>query len=184
MFSMYRPALALVAAVSVLCGAPPAGAGAPDPGAAPPPPDVRLNLSGPVASHWRGGGRVNAAQSADALLLSYAASRALKGIVRERRPDSDERDSFPSGHATLAFALATVQSHHDPDRSFLWYAGATAIGVSRVTSDRHYAHDVLAGALLGHWAGRSALTRHRGLRLLPEYSPSQGTFQVSLRAAF
>lgn len=67
--------------------------------------------------------------------------------------------SFPSGHATLAFALATSWSLSHP----VWYVvapgfvWASGVALSRVWLGVHYSSDVLAGAALG--AG-VALTVH------------------------
>ena len=57
--------------------------------------------------------------------------------------------SFPSGHATTAFALAAVIGFVSPR---WWYPGlglAVVIGVSRVALGVHYPSDVVAGAFLG-----------------------------------
>ena len=68
-------------------------------------------------------------------------------------PLGPEGDSFafPSGHATLSFAIATSWSLSHPK----WYVigpGATwaaAVSLSRVWLGVHYPSDVLAGAVLG-----------------------------------
>ncbi len=83
----------------------------------------------------------------------YAAtwSTLLKVSIREPRPDSpDERTSFPSGHTTTAFAFASViGAEHE------WYWGlgaytlATLTAISRVNDNRHFIHDVVAGATIG-----------------------------------
>jgi membrane-associated phospholipid phosphatase len=59
------------------------------------------------------------------------------------------QQSFPSGHATTAFALAVVLGFLAP--RWLWpaLALAAAVGVSRVGLGVHYPSDVLAGAIVG-----------------------------------
>lgn len=57
--------------------------------------------------------------------------------------------SFPSGHATNIFALATVLSMLWPRGRVLLYTLAVWIGASRVLIGQHYFTDVVAGALLG-----------------------------------
>ncbi len=59
--------------------------------------------------------------------------------------------SLPSGHATLSFMTATVISRHTKKTwvKVLAYTVATAVAISRVTSNRHHPSDVGVGAVLG-----------------------------------
>jgi undecaprenyl-diphosphatase len=57
--------------------------------------------------------------------------------------------SFPSGHATVAFALAFVILLRDRKRGWPLFCLASFIGLSRVVVGVHYPSDILAGALLG-----------------------------------
>lgn len=85
--------------------------------------------------------------------LSAAVSYSLKQIVSERRPDHSDRRSFPSGHTTFAFAGATMLCHEfghaSPWVSIGGYGVATLTAVDRIMRDRHYLHDVCAGAAIG-----------------------------------
>ena len=85
--------------------------------------------------------------------VGFALKTALKKMVKEERPDHSDKESFPSGHATMAFAAARSIDKEFRKES-VWipiagYAAATAIGVERVASDRHHWYDVVAGAGLG-----------------------------------
>ena len=85
--------------------------------------------------------------------VSYVAKTALKKMIKEERPDHSDNQSFPSGHAAMAFAAARSIDKEFRKES-IWipiagYAAATAIGVERVVNKRHHWYDVVAGAGLG-----------------------------------
>ena len=80
---------------------------------------------------------------------AWAVTTALKHSIDATRPDGG-RHSFPSGHATLAFTGAEfIRKEYGWKWAAPAYAAAGFVGWSRVESKRHYAHDVVAGALLG-----------------------------------
>ena len=112
-------------------------------------------------------GKEHSIRTADSVLTSVAISEVLKRVVHEERPDKSDNESFPSTHATAAFALATMQSHYHPKQALLWYGGATLIGASRVDLDKHHWHDVAAGAALGYFTAKFELKQSRGLVLQP-----------------
>ena len=80
--------------------------------------------------------------------------------------------SFPSGHTTMAFALATtvllLHHKHRPKREVwfivLLYVVAIFVGFSRVYVGVHYPLDVLAGAVLGILAPFAITLSMRALR--------------------
>ncbi len=76
-----------------------------------------------------------------------------------RSPTRD--NSFPSGHTSQAFALAAVIAAHtrQPVLRFTVYGAATAVGIARVAADRHFASDVVGGAILGTLVGRAVVHR-------------------------
>jgi len=61
--------------------------------------------------------------------------------------------SFPSGHTSEAFFMATLMAQHF--HSSVWvvillYAAAFLVGITRLYVGAHYPRDVLAGAILGN----------------------------------
>ena len=116
-------------------------------------------------------GKNHALRALDALGTSVLLSEGLKNLVREKRPDSDAHDSFPSGHATAAFSVATIEAGLHPHQAPLWYLGATLISYSRVRLHRHTVADVAAGAALGFGTARLEMSQPHGLLLSPFITP-------------
>jgi hypothetical protein len=99
----------------------------------------------------------------DSLLVAGSLTEGLKYLTHEPRPDTGTPDSFPSGHAAGAFAIATVRAAMRPSQAGFWFLGATAIGVSRVRLRRHHILDVVAGAAIGFGVARIELAQRHGL---------------------
>jgi membrane-associated phospholipid phosphatase len=61
------------------------------------------------------------------------------------------QDAMPSGHTTMAFALAAALADdiHRPWASVGLYTVATGVGWSRINDNRHWLSDVAAGAVVG-----------------------------------
>ncbi len=80
-----------------------------------------------------------------------------------------ENSAFPSGHATLAFAAATVYAkeyRNVPIVPIISYSLASLISLSRITENRHWATDILTGAALGYVCGTQVVNNfHRFARL-------------------
>jgi undecaprenyl-diphosphatase len=64
-------------------------------------------------------------------------------------PASYAYASFPSGHATTAFATAVVLAAWYPRQAVGFVGLAALVGLSRILLGAHFPSDVLAGALLG-----------------------------------
>ena len=100
------------------------------------------------------------------------------------RPFSGQ-DSFSSGHTTEAFALASVISEHYDS---LWvqvpaYGLASAVGYARLNNNRHWPSDVLAGATIGTFVGKTVVhfnQRHRQVSIQPLVGPDIHGAQMSM----
>lgn len=96
------------------------------------------------------------------LALSYASMGAmvngLKYGIGEKRPDSNQRNSFPSGHTATAFLgaefMRTEYADASPWLAYSGYAVAAATGYMRILNNRHYFNDVVVGAGLGILSAR------------------------------
>jgi len=95
-----------------------------------------------------------------AQIVTTALVQPVKYATQRERPDGSNAQSFPSGHAAITFAGATVLERHLGWRkAFLAYAAATYVAASRLHDNRHYLSDVAFGAAVGTIAGRT-VTQH------------------------
>lgn len=100
---------------------------------------------------------------------TLAVTFALKYTVQEKRPDSDDTDSFPSGHTSSAFSGATfIYKRYGFKYAAIPYLCAIYTGYSRVYSDRHFTHDVIAGALIGTASSWFFTIPYKNLNITPE----------------
>ncbi len=67
-------------------------------------------------------------------------------------------DSFPSGHASVSFAVATVVARCCPALAWPAYGLAGFIALTRIFRGSHFASDVIAGVVLGIVVGALAAT--------------------------
>ena len=87
-------------------------------------------------------------------------------------------ESFPSGHTTQAFVLASVISAHadQPWVTGVSYGLATLVGVARMERRAHFLSDVLSGAAIGTFVGREVVHFNQSLR-----SSAKGDVKVSFQ---
>lgn len=103
-----------------------------------------------------------------ALLLAGTATQILKRLLGRARPGmnlgdfhfigpnffKNGFDSFPSGHATASFTIASFFSFFYPRLKTALYLLATIVSLGRVIYGYHFLTDLLAGAMLGIVVGR------------------------------
>lgn len=93
-------------------------------------------------------------QAATSIGVGAGISFGLKSAVHEQRPDNSNNRSFPSGHATMAFASAsTLHRRYGWEVGLPAYAAAALTGSARVAARKHHLHDVAAGAAIGVISG-------------------------------
>jgi membrane-associated phospholipid phosphatase len=112
------------------------------------------------------------------VIASLVLAPILKYTVGRSRPNQTGQDSdvfqpfsgeasFPSGHTTQAFTVASVLAFSFDDQPVVGcvaFAVATGVGLSRINADRHYASDVMGGAILGTWVGYEVVHYNRRRR--------------------
>jgi membrane-associated phospholipid phosphatase len=129
-----------------------------------------LYLGGRLAKDKRLAG--TSLTAAKALVVSSVFAAVTKQLTHRHRPYQDdipdhanwdgpfascEFNSFPSGHSTAAFSMATVFAMEYS--STIWipilsYTLATGTAISRLYDNKHWASDVVIGSALGFVTGR------------------------------
>lgn len=140
--------------------------------------------------------------SLEALAHSQLIGLALKEVTQRERPaDPVQSDSFweggssfPSGHATGSFAVATVFAYEYGDDHLVvpivGFSLASVVAAARVSGRKHWVSDVFVGSALGFMEGRYVYKHHhdpnlpgspvpRFSRLIPtvDGGPTGGTLQ-------
>ena len=117
-------------------------------------------------------------RSAEASIDSVILYAAMKAVLARQRPYTGQGEgrffsgnwnagSFPSGHATLAWTLASVMAHEYPNwpMRLLMYGLATAVSTTRVTGGVHFPADVFSGSVIGFGVG--TYVTHKDRQKLP-----------------
>jgi membrane-associated phospholipid phosphatase len=110
--------------------------------------------------------------AAEALVNAVITGYALKAITQRERPIQGDGtgnfwsggQSFPSGHAmnSWAVAMAIARTPRCPKWfAITSYTMATAISASRFTANKHFASDILVGAVVGGLIGNYVAKRPR-----------------------
>jgi hypothetical protein len=105
-----------------------------------------------------------------ALVNAAITTQIIKSLAGRERPGTSDGEvkflgpslsgknlSFPSGHTSAAFAVATVLADRNPKQKWLYYGLATAVGLARIRKSAHFPSDVLVGAGIGINSGNNAL---------------------------
>ncbi len=139
--------------------------------------------------------------AAESFLAANAVTTVLKYSIGRARPYTGEgratfkpfsfkntHASFPSGHTTSAFSIASVfAARYDSTAlGILAYGTASLTALQRIYSSMHWPTDVFAGAVIGTVTGRAVVRYakdHSGksVLLLPVYQPGYSGVTASVR---
>ncbi len=138
-----------------------------------------------------------------AIIVNGIWTYAIKLAAGRERPNMENNKSFPSGHASEAFAWATVIGrHYGPKGGIPAYTVATFIATSRLAKNAHWLSDVVAGSALGFGIGRAVVRRNSrpptpaggptppqpekpsSLQLLPDFGPAADGLGLQLQLRF
>jgi membrane-associated phospholipid phosphatase len=106
----------------------------------------------------------------------------IKFSTHRQRPDGSNDQSFPSGHAAITFAAATViERHLGWKNSLVAYGVASYVAASRLHDNVHYLSDVVFGAAVGTIAGRTVTVHGRDTWSLVPMPMPGGVAIVAMR---
>ncbi|MFH1296654.1 MAG: phosphatase PAP2 family protein [Bacteroidota bacterium] len=129
--------------------------------------------------------KLTALKGVEAFVLAGITSQIIKHLTHRHRPNQDEPPkpeewdgpfqgfdytAFPSGHATTAFAIATVVA--TSYQQTIWvpivcYTLATGAALSRVYDNKHWVSDVVLGSVVGFAIGKLVIKNESKLKVLP-----------------
>jgi len=137
--------------------------------------------------------------SAESFLLAAGLTEGIKRLSGRARPnqslDNDDFEgpgggkSFPSGHATHAFAIASVvasEYQHSVAIRVGAYTFATLASLARINDNKHWASDLFLGAALGYFIGKFVYEENpfhndQGFTLLPTASTDTVGLELAYR---
>ena len=93
--------------------------------------------------------------------------------------------SFPSGHSSQIFTVATIIALQYKDIKWVPYVSyslASLVGVSRLFDDKHWASDIYMGAIVGHLIARAVYNSDKKRNL--NISPVMGDNYTGLKLVF
>ena len=116
-----------------------------------------------------------------ALVLSQTLTQGFKYAVQRDRP-TGECCAFPSGHASAAFATASVLERHLGYRG-AWptFVIASYVAASRLSDNRHFLSDVVFGSALGIASGWTVVGRHGRSEYAMVPVPTRGGVMLTLQ---
>ena len=121
----------------------------------------------------------------NALKYTIGRARPIDGLGPYNFQPFGGHDSFSSGHTSEAFALASVISEHydTPWVKFASYGLAGTVGYARLNNNRHWPSDVLSGAVIGTFVGKTVVhfnQKHRTIKLQPIVGPNVHGAELSM----
>jgi membrane-associated phospholipid phosphatase len=148
-------------------------------------------LTGRATHNYRA--RETGILAAQALIDTGIVTEALKLATQRQRPNTDDGSaefwdggsSFPSGHASSIWSVATVISYEYSDHPLIKYgayAAAVAVSASRYSGRNHFLSDIVVGSAIGFGIGRYVFKSYHDpdagqppakkiTRLIPQFVP-------------
>ena len=100
---------------------------------------------------------------------------------------SNENSSFPSGHSTVAFAVASVFASEYKDEHIvpvIAYTTASLISISRITQNKHWVTDVVTGAAIGYLSGKMVVKNYLRGKKISSTDKKKNSMSFTLNYSF
>lgn len=140
---------------------------------------------------------ISATSHAAMLIMGYG----LKYAIHEKRPDTTDNHSFPSGHVAMAFTGAELlRQEYGTAYGIAGYALASGVAFLRLYNNRHWFNDILMGAgigilsaKIGYWMlpiERKLFKINKKsnnistIAIMPTYNPIDKAYMMSVNALF
>lgn len=124
----------------------------------------------------------------ESIVLTQLITQTLKLTTFRERPNRSDNHSFPSGHTSSTFALASsLNGIYGLGVGLPAYAFATLVGLQRISSSAHYLSDVFVGAILGTFVGESFTFLHKdktkknkSVNIIPYFDQNNLTYNLRI----
>ncbi|MBT5954140.1 phosphatase PAP2 family protein [bacterium] len=112
-------------------------------------------------------------------LITGGLTKGMKALFNRHRPSSgddhnmfdgpslsgdEESQSFPSGHSSVTWAIATIFAENYKNNSIIYYGAygfSTFVSISRSFHNEHWISDIIIGSALGHFVAKSVLADYK-----------------------
>lgn len=155
-------------------------------------PGLHFGLAGALYLY----GRLSADQPAverslmltEGLIINGLATLALQAAFNRERPNGDNL-SFPSGHVSSTFALASMLDEmYGHQVGYPMFLLGVFVAFSRMNGEEHYLSDTVFAAFLGYAVGKAVFERHKvdmfGFELQPYIEERTGALGIALTRDF
>lgn len=139
--------------------------------------------------------------SLESWFYSSALTFGLKEVSHRTRPNdgasdvfagpslSNPNDSFPSGHASTAFSIATVVASEYEDVVLvppIAYGVAALVDFSRLNDNQHWSSDVFFSSATGYFIAKAIVKRHAAeagpkITIIPVITPQSALLLFSVQ---
>ena len=136
----------------------------------------------------------------ESVLFSNIITQTLKITIGRERPEftdncfhfvgpnlgNERYQSFPSGHATTAFAISTIFANTTDNNylKILFYSPAFITSFSRLYNNKHWFSDVILAGLIGYYSAQKVLRINGELQNETNLDISFNTNGISLKLFF